>query len=38
VQIKISNGKLPWNYQQLAGFQMTAAQIDYNQTRSRYVP
>jgi hypothetical protein len=38
VQIKISSGKLPWNYQQLAGFQMTAAQIDYNKTRSRYVP
>lgn len=38
VEIKISNGKLPWNYQQLAGFQMTAAQIDYNKSRSRYVP
>ena len=38
VQIKIGGGKLPWNYQQLAGFQMTAAQIDYNKTRSRYVP
>jgi len=38
VEIKIANGKLPWNYQQLAGFQMTAAQIDYNKTRSRYVP
>ena len=38
VQIKISGGKLPWNYQQLSGFQMTAAQIDYNKTRSRYVP
>ena len=38
VQIKISSGKLPWNYQQLSGFQMTAAQIDYNKSRSRYVP
>jgi hypothetical protein len=38
VQIKIGGGKLPWNYQQLAGFQMTAAQIDYNKSRSRYVP
>jgi len=38
VDIKISYGKLPWNYQQMAGFQMTAAQIDYNKTRSRYVP
>ncbi|HEX4636551.1 MAG TPA: hypothetical protein VH189_10245 [Rhizomicrobium sp.] len=38
IAIKVANGKLPWNYQQLAGFQMTAAQIDYNKTRSRYVP
>jgi len=38
VDIKITAGKLPWNFQQLAGFQMTAAQIDYNKTRSRYVP
>jgi hypothetical protein len=38
VDIKIPSGKLPWNYQQMAGFQMTAAQIDYNKTRSRYVP
>jgi hypothetical protein len=38
VEIHISNGKLPWNYQQLAGFQMTSAQIDYNKSRSRYVP
>jgi hypothetical protein len=37
VQIKVANGKLPWNYQQLTGFQMTAAQIDYNKSRSRYV-
>jgi len=38
VAIKIPGGKLPWNYQQLAGFQMTVAQIDYNKSRSRYVP
>jgi hypothetical protein len=38
VEIKVPAGKLPWNYQQLAGFQMTAAQIDYNKSRSRYVP
>jgi hypothetical protein len=36
--LHISNGKLPWNYQEMAGFQMTAAQIEYNATRSRYVP
>jgi hypothetical protein len=29
---------LPWNYQQMAGFQMTAAQIDYTKNRSRYLP
>ena len=38
VAIKIPAGKLPWNYQQMAGFQMSAAQIDYNKSRSRYVP
>jgi hypothetical protein len=38
VEIKIANGKLPWNYQEMAGFQMTAAQIEYNKTKSRYVP
>lgn len=37
-RIKIETGKLPWNYQLLAGFQMTAAQIEYNKTRARYVP
>jgi hypothetical protein len=36
--LKVANGKLPWNYQEMAGFQMTAAQIAYNQTRGRYVP
>jgi hypothetical protein len=38
VDIKISNGKLPWNYQRMAGFQMTAAQIEYNKNKSRYLP
>jgi hypothetical protein len=32
------NGKLPWNYQLMAGFQLTPAQIEYNKTRSRYLP
>ena len=36
--IKISNGKLPWNYQLLAGFQLTPEQIAYNKTKSRYLP
>ena len=38
IQLRVSNGKLPWNYQELAGFQMTAAQIEYAKNRSRYVP
>jgi hypothetical protein len=38
VRIHIANGKLPWNYQELSGFQMTQAQIAYAKTRSRYVP
>jgi hypothetical protein len=38
LELNISNGKLPWNYQEMAGFQMTAAQIEYNKTRGRYVP
>jgi hypothetical protein len=38
VDIKVSNGKLPWNYQRMAGFQMTAAQIEYNKNKSRYLP
>jgi hypothetical protein len=36
--IRISNGKLPWNYQLLAGFQMTPEQIAYNKTKGRYLP
>jgi len=35
-RIKIDNGKLPWNYQLLAGFQMTDEQIAYTKAKSRY--
>jgi hypothetical protein len=38
IRLHVSNGKLPWNYQEMAGFQMTAAQIEYAKNRSRYVP
>jgi hypothetical protein len=38
IELHVSNGKLPWNYQEMSGFQMTAAQIEYNKTRGRYVP
>ena len=38
VEIQIANGKLPWNYQEMAGFQMTPAQIDYAQNKNRYLP
>ena len=38
LELQIPNGKLPWNYQQMAGFQMTAAQIDYSKNRNRYLP
>lgn len=37
-RIKIENGKLPWNYQMLAGFQLTAEQIEYNKKKGRYLP
>ncbi|HVV26798.1 MAG TPA: hypothetical protein VHC40_02410 [Rhizomicrobium sp.] len=37
-EIRIENGKLPWNYQFLAGFQMTDAQIEYARKRTRYLP
>ena len=37
-RIRIDNGKLPWNYQLLAGFQLTPEQIDYNNKKSRYLP
>ena len=36
--IKISNGKLPWNYQLLAGFQMTPEQMAYNKLKGRSLP
>ncbi len=35
-RIKIDNGKLPWNYQLLAGFQMTDQQIAYTKAKGRY--
>lgn len=38
VQVVVANGKLPWNYQMMSGFQMTPAQIEYAKTRGRYVP
>ena len=38
VSIKISNGKLPWNYQMLAGFQLTPEQMEYNKIKGRYLP
>jgi hypothetical protein len=37
-QLHVSNGKLPWNYEEMAGFQMTPDQIAYARNRSRYVP
>ena len=38
VSIKIGNGKLPWNYQLMAGFQLTPDQMEYNRLKGRYVP
>ncbi len=38
MELHVSNGKLPWNYEELAGFQMTPEQIDYARNRSRYAP
>ena len=38
IQLHVSNGKLPWNYEELVGFQMTPEQIAYAKNRSRYVP
>jgi hypothetical protein len=38
ISLRVSNGKLPWNYEELAGFQMTPEQIDYAKNRSRYAP
>jgi hypothetical protein len=37
-RILIQNGKLPWNYQLLSGFQLTPEQIEYNQKKARYLP
>jgi hypothetical protein len=37
ISLRVSNGKLPWNYQEMSGFQMTPAQIQYAKTRSRYI-
>jgi hypothetical protein len=38
IALKVSNGKLPWNYEEIAGFQMSPEQIEYARNRSRYVP
>lgn len=38
VEIKIANGKLPWNYQLLSGLQVTAEQMAYNKKMGRYLP
>ena len=38
VSIQIGAGRLPWNYEEVAGFQLTPEQIDYNRLRSRYLP
>jgi hypothetical protein len=38
ISLRVSNGKLPWNYEELAGFQMTPEQIAYAKNRSRYAP
>lgn len=38
IELHVSNGKLPWNYEEIAGFQMTPEQIAYSKSRSRYVP
>jgi len=38
LQLHVSNGKLPWNYEELVGFQMSPDQIAYAKNRSRYVP
>jgi len=38
IQLHVSNGKLPWNYEELVGFQMSPEQIAYAKNRSRYVP
>lgn len=36
--IHVENGKLPWNYQLISGFQLTPEQIAYNKQKARYAP
>lgn len=36
--IQVENGHQPYEYQLMAGFQMTPAQVDYNKKMGRYVP
>ena len=36
--IHVENGHQPFEYELMAGFQMTQAQIDYNQKMGRYAP
>jgi hypothetical protein len=38
IEIKIANGKLPWNYQLLSGLQVTPEQMAYNKKMGRYLP
>jgi hypothetical protein len=36
--IKLENGHFPYEYQLMAGFQMTPAQVDYNKRMGRFTP
>jgi hypothetical protein len=36
--IRVPNGHLPIEYELMAGFQMTPAQVDYNKKMGRYAP
>ena len=36
--IQVENGHQPYEYELMAGFQMTPAQVDYNKKMGRYVP
>jgi len=36
--IHVPNGHQPFEYEIMAGFQMTPAQVDYNKTMGRYTP
>ena len=38
VEIKIANGKLPWDYELMSGLQVTAEQMAYNKKMGRYLP